>query len=1000
MHASEKLSYSGIGGGDMADEDEHIPNQGSYTYTTPHRLHEPSTSPSAATHSTTTIPQHAYQPYPHSHNLYQSTSATPPSPTNPTTTASHDPHTLTDDLLNHDSTPTLSLSIPDLDTFFTAAYQHWKEGGLRGVIGGRLVSLAVLGFSVLFSSFLLLCVDWDAVVRCSNQQTALDAQMRCESVSVVTWRHLDNPNALTYVVGLYFALFSLYWLSHLVSFLYSLPTILFIYSFYRSHLALNDEAVVSMGWGDVLQRLEAVQERERLCVVKRLNGLDITNRIMRRDNYMIALVNAQLLDIQPLPSLRRLLTLGRYDTIHDSADDTASHTQSAAASWAYGTMLDSIVRLCVIDCLFSSDFRLSPSFTSPNAGRWLQRRFVLFGVLTAVFLPFLFLFFVLLFVLRHAEELHTKKSLSSSRQWSLLSQWRLREYNELPHFFQRRLSLASLHASAYIEQFPAVLTSLLASAIAYCAAAVVGVLLLLGASGGVMATYVMERSLWWWLAVFSALLAISRSFIHTPPSVSPTATSPALTFASLVSYTHYHPRQWRGREHTAAVMRDVAAMYSSRATLFAQELAALLACPLVLLWGLAQRERCEQIVRYVQRVSVEVKGVGVVCQMARFELAADVGEEDNVEDEAADGGVSGRKQKADGHAKKEKKRRRRRRVNKGKEGKMEKSFLSFVINHQHWKLGQHDDEETAADTQQQRSPDAGSPTHGREQFLLSIAEAVKEADDISELPDAQQLPQHASQQYALQQRRTGRTRLTHEHSRSGKQRQRRRGTSVDSLDSVSSNESLSASPVRSSRQSVDDDDEDSKYEHDEKETPLQSPSHSIAPHALSASDRHLLVSFADLLNVAGAATAGKPWLAPPMLQSSTSSLLMQRSTAGLAGQRSMLAASQLGGGRVGLGVKRSVWEERMEEEMKASVSDRVREKMFSVLEKRVEEEEEAEEADGRQGSVEEEDDTRLDGDVMMAVDVPTRAGRRGAGDVEMRRILEPTQRLPQYQSIA
>ena len=967
MHATERIGYSGIDSGAM-DDDQPIPKQQiSYTYTTPPLLHHQPTSSSSPS-----SPAHPAL----AHDLYQSSAhATPPSP------SAHDPHTLTDDLLNLDSSPTLSLSIPDLDIFFTRTYEHWKEGGLRGVIGGRLVSLVVLAFSVTFSSFLLLCINWPTIYECSSR-----GALACESVAVLTWRWVEEPTALTYVVALYFILFFLYWLSHLLSFLYSLPSVIFIHSFYRSHLQLNDEAVVAVTWGEVLQRLEAVQERERLCVVKRLNGLDITNRIMRRDNYMIALVNAQLLDVSL--SWSWLWSFGRYEAIDEKGEDVAAKAHTS--SWMYGTMLDSIVRLCVIDCLFSSDFRLSPSFTSPNAAYWLRRRFVLFGLFTLVFLPFLFLFLVLLFVLRHAEELHTKKSLSSSRQWSLLSQWRLREYNELPHFFQRRLSIASLHASAYIEQFPAVLTSLLASAIAYCAAAVVGVLLLLGASGGVMSAYVMERSLWWWLAAFSALLAVSRSFIHTPPSVSTTLTSPALTFASLVSYTHYHPRQWRGREHTAAVMRDVSAMYASKLKLFANEILALLACPFVLLLLLAQRDRCERIVRYVQRVSVEVKGVGVVCQMARFELAADVPEQDKVEKDA-DGQPSKKRERADGQTRKE--RRRKAKVNRGREGKMEKSFLSFVINHQHWKIGQDDDDEDATDMQRHQHHIANG-THGRDRFLLSIAERMKEADGMAEQPD-----EHPPQHEAVQ-RRTGRTRTTSEHSASG--RQRRRQTSVDSLDSVSSSESLSASPVRSSRQSLDDD----AYEREGKDTPVQSPSHSVAPHALSASDRHLLVSFADLLNVATqgasplhsaghAASAGRPWLTGPLL-ASTSSLLMQRSTAGLAGQRSMLA-SQLGSGRAGL--KRSAWEERMDEEMRASVSDRVREKMFAVLEKRVEEEEEAEDDDAQHGRKEEEE-TGLDGD-GMGVGVPIRAGRRPApaGDVEMRRILEPLQRLPQYHSI-
>ena len=965
MHSSKRLTYSGIGADiDAADDAEPIPAQGSYTYPTP-------TQPQQLSASAL------------SHGLYQSASHTsPPSP------SSADPHTLTDDLLNLDSSPTLSLSIPDLDTFFTRVYDHWREGGLRGVLGGRVVSLLVLAFSVAFSSSLLLFLDWDAIVQCSRGNERV-----CESESVLTTRHVDSPNQLTYVVALYFALFALYWLSHLLSFLYSLPGVLFIHSFYRSHLSLHDEAVSAVSWGDVLRRLEAVQERERLCVVKRLSGLDITNRIMRRDNFMIALVNARLLDVTP--SWAHLLSLGRYEPIDEAGDDSASSGHSSASSWLYGTMLDSIVRLCVIDCLFSSDFRLSPTFTSPNAAYWLRRRFLLFGLFTLLFLPFLFLFLVLLFVLRHAEELHAKKSLSSSRQWSLLSQWRLREYNELPHFFQRRLSLASLHAQAYIEQFPSILTSLAASAVAYCAAGVVGVLLLLGASGSVMSAYVWERSLWWWLAAFSALLAISRSFIHTPPSVSLAATSPALTFASLVSYTHYHPRQWRGLEHTAAVMRDVSAMYASRLKLFGCELLALLACPFVLLLLLAQRDRCERIVQFVQRVSVEVKGVGVVCQMARFELAADA---QLIDSDEATSDAGKRKSRTERDNRKDAERRRRAaRASRGREGKMEKSFLSFVINHQHWKLGQ-DDEDDSADAQQQ-SHSAAQSMHGRDHFLLSIAEGVQHADGLAQRADEQ-----PTQHQAPKQRRMGRARAE---ERSGSGRRRRRDASVDSPDSVSSNESLSASPVRSSRCSDDDADEDERDE--EKATPLYSPAQSAAPHALSASDRNLLVSFADLLNVAthGAGTlhapsaysqygTARPWLTGQPLHSSTSSLYLQRS---MVGQRSLLS-SQLGAGAARAAGKRSAWEERMDDEMRASVSERVREKMFAVLEKRVEEEE-AEDEDAQRGG-HEEADTRLDGD-EAGLDLSMRTDRPPAGarsDVEMRRILQPTQRQQQYHSIA
>ena len=567
-----------------------------------------------------------------------------------------------------------------------------------------------------------------------------------------------------------------------------------------------------------------MQQHTKLCTYRTLTALDITNRIMRKDNYLIALINGDVIDVRLFPPAVSL----QYEPIQPPASPPSE--EAVSSSWVWSTLLESIIRLCVLDPIPAADFTLSPAYTGADAARQLRWRFIRYGLLTLLFLPFLFLFLSILFILRHAEELHNKRSLSSSRQWGLFSQWKLREFNELSHFFHHRLALASQAASVYITQFPSPFTSILCAGVAYCAGAVVGVLLLMTLSGSAMNAHVLDRSLLWWLAIFSGILAVSRSFVHSPSTSSASATpTPATAFSRLTSFTHYHPRQWRGAEHTMQVHNAVVAMYQTPVSAFLKEMTALLVCPLVLLFILPGQS--ERVVDYVRKHSVEVSGVGVVCDSARFEL----GEEVDVRERG--GGKT---------------KRRRRGGLTVAGGKDAKSFLSFSINHQHWKVAGVDEDPT-------HSP----RRHARERLLLSIAEDV-----------------HADSSYQRQPRR----------ERGGGRG--RRDRSVDSLGSESSDESLSASPSRS-----------------------VSPSSGRGggQGGLTASDRHLLVSFADLL---GESTRGSR-----MMGSSIGGGSMMGSMRGSRGQLK---------GKAG----------RMQVEMRESVGEVMRSKMFAVLEKRVEEEEE------------------------------------------------------------
>jgi autophagy-related protein 9 len=56
-----------------------------------------------------------------------------------------------------------------------------------------------------------------------------------------------------------------------------------------------------MGWPTLVDKIVQLQQHERLCIVRQLSAHDIVSRIMRKENYLIGLLNKGVLGLD-LPS--------------------------------------------------------------------------------------------------------------------------------------------------------------------------------------------------------------------------------------------------------------------------------------------------------------------------------------------------------------------------------------------------------------------------------------------------------------------------------------------------------------------------------------------------------------------------------------------------------------------------------------------------------------------------------------------------------------------------
>ena len=168
-----------------------------------------------------------------------------------------------------------------------------------------------------------------------------------------------------------------------------------------------------LSWDDVVKRIVELQRVSRLCIVKdQLTAHDIANRILRKDNFMVAMINRGVLPLQ----LHPLLPLNLL---------------SKALEWN--------LYVTIFNAMFDRQFRIRQSFIQDVRG--LQRRFIFYGTLNLLLAPFVAAFMLFVAAFKHAEEWYRRPAASAlSRDFSRHARWIMQVRGCLRFTLEGRLS--------------------------------------------------------------------------------------------------------------------------------------------------------------------------------------------------------------------------------------------------------------------------------------------------------------------------------------------------------------------------------------------------------------------------------------------------------------------------------------------------------------------------------------------------------------------------------
>ncbi|XP_014366292.2 autophagy-related protein 9A [Papilio machaon] len=486
--------------------------------------------------------------------------------------------------------------IEDLDSFFTRMYKYYVRGGFYPMIMSDLFYLLQFIFIVWFSTFLVHCVDYPRLFR--NDANANRSEKL--SLSDVIYPTSECVNRISWKWWCVITLCTIIWFMRLFLSIYHLYHAYDTKLFYSSALKLNENDLAWINWSTVQDRVREAQPEHHMCVHKQeINELDIYHRILRFDNYMVAMVNKNLLPLQI-----HVPFCGDF------------HYLSRGLKWNLEFLLFSSPWSPWENC-----WQLRECYKDHSKrmilARQLDRQILVLAFVNFLLAPLIQGWQILYFFFNYAELIKRSPASLGLRTWSLYARVTLRHFNELEHELRDRLNRAHKPATKYLASFSSPITTVVAKNIVFLSASVLGVLVVLSVYDEDVLTVEHVLTI---ITILGCVLAGARALIGEEERLGGGCTGPARgeeLFVQVLGHVHYLPAAWRGRAHTKDVAAHFQQLFQFRAVYILFELLSPLLSPFVLL---SLRSRALDIVDFYRNFTVSVLGIGDVCSFAQLDI--------------------------------------------------------------------------------------------------------------------------------------------------------------------------------------------------------------------------------------------------------------------------------------------------------------------------------------------------------------------------------------------
>jgi hypothetical protein len=397
---------------------------------------------------------------------------------------------------------------------------------------------------------------------------------------------------------------SVWWLVVVMSVLWLLhatQTMLFMYRVGNTFELLSSRGLTAenlgrMRWPDLLHFMET-----RVGVPPP----HFVHRLMRKDNYIIALVKHELMSVR---------VCGR--TIYPC-----------------NGLLHYSLNLTLMSDMVTSNGRTLQEWYFHNAKYFVNSMRTL-AVVYLLLSPFIMVFVFYHSILQCIQNCNVAQNYFGSRMYTTAFQWKVRMYNEPMHMLQHRLGRSYMYAQDYMDITGRSWMGPIFQLVNFASGAMLTTLLLLAVldEGMLERVQIGGRPLLLVATITTALFALTlqHTRIHTVNAMykrgggggvthTPSAT-PEACMQQVSAHTRYFAPSWDGLCHTRRVRSEFASVYSLTITHVIGHILDTLLCPYVILWHVIPR--ADAILKFVYTHSTPIQGVGYVCDMTNAQLTA------------------------------------------------------------------------------------------------------------------------------------------------------------------------------------------------------------------------------------------------------------------------------------------------------------------------------------------------------------------------------------------
>lgn len=373
--------------------------------------------------------------------------------------------------------------------------------------------------------------------------------------------------------------------------------------FYTHTLRLPEvnRKLTDHSWSEVQARLiEAQRDQVQLSVECRrdLDELDMHHVILRRKNYLIAMIVREVLPVKFRLPL----------------------SWSDLSTWVYlpDGYLFNLKVLLFWDpwSPFDHEWRLKRSYKdytcSTDLAASLATKARVLGVINLIFAPVILLVQLLVFVCANAQQIRYQPASIVGRRWSNYAQLYFRHLNELHHEFVYRISRAYEPACRYLNCF----TSRGLIPLAETGVFIFGSTSLAFAVMGMFHEQFMHLSGYWGIVVVGGVLA--SACLSIVPGGDHVIDQPQALMVSMLKYIHYAPEHWIKEGATQAVSLEFSQMFQYRCVGALEELASAIVTPLLLIFVVPHYTM--DIVDFLRNYTAPVSDLGDGCSFAMFDI--------------------------------------------------------------------------------------------------------------------------------------------------------------------------------------------------------------------------------------------------------------------------------------------------------------------------------------------------------------------------------------------